>query len=84
MQESVLPGPIPPMAVIFAVRKKPQHFGTGQSMGGFHSHGGTSKWMEDDGKAKKKMDDDWGYPYDSGNHHLGFPTIWVSDVYFTS
>ena len=22
------------------------------------------------GKAQSKMDDDWGYPYDSGNLHI--------------
>ena len=22
------------------------------------------------GKSETQMDDDWGYPYDSGNHHV--------------
>ena len=42
-------------------RRKPWD-GYSMIFGGFHSHGGTQKWLVYDGKSKSKMDDDWGYP----------------------
>ena len=41
--------------------------------GGFHGHGGTpNSWMVFVRENPTKLDDDWGYPYDSGNHHMSF------------
>ena len=34
-----------------------------RELNGFHSHGGTQKWMVHKGKSQSKMDDDWWYPY---------------------
>jgi hypothetical protein len=31
--------------------------------GGFHSHGGTLKWLVCNGKSESKMNDFLGYPY---------------------
>ena len=35
---------------------------------GFHSHGGTPKWLVYSRKSQTKMDDNWGYPI-LGNLH---------------
>ena len=39
---------------------------------GFHRYGGTPKTLDKNssGKCRSKMDDDWGYPHDSGKLHL--------------
>ena len=29
------------------------------------------------GKSQSKMDDDWGYPYDSGNLHIYIYIYWL-------
>ena len=34
-------------------------------------NGGTPKWMVYSGKAENKMDENWGYPHDLGNLHMG-------------
>ena len=34
-----------------------------RELNGFHSHGGTQKWVVHKGKSQSKMDDDWWYPY---------------------
>ena len=33
-------------------------------------HGGTNNWLVYFRENPIKVDDDWGYPYDSGNHHV--------------
>ena len=33
-------------------------------------NGGTPKWLVYKGKSQSKMDENWGYPHDSGNLHL--------------
>ena len=33
--------------------------------------GGTPKWLVYNGTSHLEMDDDWGYPCDLGNHHMG-------------
>ena len=40
----------------------------GPKNGGFH--GGTQKWLVYKGKSESKKDDNWAYPYVSGNHHV--------------
>ena len=43
--------------------------GHGQKWG-FHSHGGSRKCLAYQGKSQSQMDEDWGYPYDSGNYQV--------------
>ena len=39
--------------------------------GGFPKYGGyPNSWLVYNRKCHLEMDDDWGYPYDFGNHHV--------------
>ena len=46
-----------------ARRRRPLEVSTN---GGYPKNG----WFRINGKSQSKMDDVWGYPYDSGNHQL--------------
>ena len=41
-----------------------------ENMGGFHTWGYPHSWMVYKEKSHLQMDDDWGYPHDSGNLHM--------------
>ena len=46
----------------------------GKTSDGFHSHGGTPKWTVYIIKIPARNEDDWRYPHDLGNLHLGIVT----------